>query len=80
MNDENLIPLTKRQLREHKEIASNGGKNSVRKRKEYKSMKSAFKELLSMKPKNGKDIEKIKEYGVQNTNPNGGCDFNVGDG
>lgn len=68
MNDENLIPSSLREAREIKELGSKGGKASAKKRKEYKSMKSAFQTLLSMKAKDKDDIEKIKEYGIENTN------------
>jgi hypothetical protein len=68
VNEKNLIPLTKRELREHKKIASNGGKNSGKKRKKLKSFREAITELLTLPPPERTDCEKLKEFGLEETN------------
>ena len=49
MNDENLIPLTKRTQREKKRIASMGGQASAKKKKERKTWREIANAMLSTK-------------------------------
>lgn len=72
MNDENLIPLTKRTLREHKEIAKRGAKKaneSKKQKKEEAKQKKSYIEILKgvlETPVKSKKIkEKMKELGIE---------------
>jgi hypothetical protein len=65
-----LIPITKRVQRvprEKKEICSKGGKNSAKKKK-LKSFREAITELLTLPPPERTDCEKLKEFGLEETN------------
>lgn len=68
MNEKNLIPITKRAPREKKEICSKGGKNSAKKKKKLKSFREALTELLTLPPPDRADCEKLKEFGLEETN------------
>lgn len=68
MNEENLVPLTKRVQREKREIQSKGGKASVQVRKQKKSMRETFMALLETDAKDRKDVEKLKKYGEEKSN------------
>lgn len=48
MNDENLIPLTKRQQREKRKIQSKGGKTSAKARKQKKQEEQQQKSLTEI--------------------------------
>lgn len=66
MNDENLLDISKR--KEHKKFSSKGGINSVKTRRNNKSIKEMFTELLSSDTKDSKSLEKLKKYGKDKSN------------
>ena len=61
----NLIPFNQRTEDEVKRIASKGGINSGKARKRKKTQREALEFLLSLKVKNPKDRERLKELGVK---------------
>ena len=63
MNDENLIPVTKRTPREQLEIARKGGQASARKKKERKMWADILKTIGSAKAPE-KYKEKLKEFNI----------------
>ena len=75
MNDENLIPLTKRQQREKQKIQSKGGKASVKARqekkveaKQKKSYIEILKGVLETPVKSKKIKQKMKDLGIEGDN------------
>lgn len=60
MNDENLIPLSQRTMREQREIAKMGGVASGKKRSQIKSWKAVINALLSKPIKPGRVDKTIK--------------------
>ena len=72
MNDENLIPLTTRQQRERKKIASKGGKASVKSKKEKKeqekqrkSLTEILKNVVTSEIKSKSIKKQIKDLGIE---------------
>ena len=65
MNDENLIPVTKRTPREQIEISKKGGQASAKKKKEQKTMREMMRMLLGL-PVGDSNKAKLKTLGVEN--------------
>lgn len=65
MARENLIPFNKLSEAEHKEIASRGGKASVKARRAKKTMQEMLTVLMSAKIKDPKLIQKLADKGVK---------------
>ena len=61
----NLIPFNQRTEDEVKRIASKGGINSGKTRRRKKTQREALEFLLSLKVKDPKDRERLKELGVK---------------
>ena len=68
MNEENLIPNNKRSKSEVRENSRKGGINSGKKRKKLKSFREAITELLLLPPPEREDLEKLKTFGIEETN------------
>lgn len=64
MNDENLIPNSKRTPSELREITSKGGKKSGESRRRKKSMKEKMQLLLSL-PACDNDLQELEILGVK---------------
>lgn len=68
MNDENLIDISTRTPREHKELSRKGAERANEVKKEKKSMRDMFETLLTSDAKDKKDLEKLKKYGKEKSN------------
>lgn len=64
MNDENLIPITKRTKNEQREITSKGGKKSGEVRRKKRDMKACMEMLLQMSPGTQEDYSILAAVGV----------------
>lgn len=65
MNDQNLIPVTKRTPREQIEISKKGGRASAKKKKEQKTMREMMRMLLGL-PVGDSNKAKLMTLGVAN--------------
>ena len=70
MNKENLIPFNKLTEKEQRELASKGGKASVKAKKKKKNMKEALQLLLSLDVKSPKVREQLKALGISENDMN----------
>lgn len=61
MNDENLIPFSKRSEKEQREIRSKGGKASQAKQRRRKQERQFIEEVLDLKIGNMKELRKLAE-------------------
>ena len=66
MNDENLIPITKRSKREQREIQAKGGRNSGKSRRKRKEFRETLEAILSQPiPQDNKELmAQLKRYGI----------------
>lgn len=77
MNDENLIPTTKRTKKEVREMTTKGGKRSGEVRRQRKTQREQLQLLLSLPLKNPKAKEQIKNLGIEDTEINNQMAMNV---
>ena len=77
MNDENLIPTTKRTKKEVREMTTKGGKRSGEVRRQRKTQREQLQLLLSLPLKNPKAVEQIKNLGIEDTEINNQMAMNV---
>lgn len=66
MNDENLIPITKRSKSEQREIQAKGGRNSGKSRRKRKEFRETLEAILSQPiPQDNKELmAQLKRYGI----------------
>lgn len=66
MNDENLIPITKRSKSEQREIQAKGGRNSGKSRRKRKEFRETLEAILSQPiPQENKELmAQLKRYGI----------------
>lgn len=66
MNDENLIPITKRSKSEQREIQAKGGRNSGKSRRKRKEFRETLEAILSQPiPQDNKELTtQLKRYGI----------------
>lgn len=67
MNNENLIPLNKRPLRERKEIARKGAIATNKKKAEQKTYRDMAKAMLSATITDENILNELKAYGLSET-------------
>ncbi len=77
MNDENLIPTTKRTKKEVREMTIKGGKRSGEVRRQRKTQREQLELLMSLPLKNPKAKEQIKNLGIEDTEINNQMAMNV---
>lgn len=77
MNDENLIPTTKRTKKEVREMTTKGGKRSGEVRRQRKTQREQLELLMSLPLKNPKAVEQIKNLGIEDTEINNQMAMNV---
>lgn len=77
MNDENLIPTTKRTKKEARELGIKGGKKSGEVRRQRKTQREQLQLLLSLPLKNPKAVEQIKNLGIEDNEINNQMAMNV---
>lgn len=77
MNDENLIPTTKRTKKEVREMTTKGGKRSGEVRRQRKTQREQLELLMSLPLKNPKAKEQIKNLGIEDTEINNQMAMNV---
>ena len=77
MNDENLIPTTKRTKKEVREMTTKGGKRSGEVRRQRKTQREQLQLLLSLPLKNPKAVEQIKNLGIEDNEINNQMAMNV---
>ena len=77
MNDQNLIPTTKRTKKEVREMTTKGGKRSGEVRRQRKTQREQLQLLLSLPLKNPKAVEQIKNLGIEDTEINNQMAMNV---
>ena len=77
MNDENLIPTTRRTKKEVREMTTKGGKRSGEVRRQRKTQREQLQLLLSLPLKNPKAKEQIKNLGIADTEINNQMAMNV---
>lgn len=77
MNDENLIPTTKRTKKEVREMTTKGGKKSGEVRRQRKTQREQLQLLLSLPLKNPKAVEQIKNLGIEDNEINNQMAMNV---
>ena len=77
MNDENLIPTTKRTKKEVREMTTKGGKRSGEVRRQRKTQREQLQLLLSLPLKNPKAKEQIKNLGIEDNEINNQMAMNV---
>lgn len=64
-NEENLIPFNKRTEKEQREYARKGGQRSGEVRRKRKAMKEQMEMLLSLPFKQKKQLDFIKDLGIE---------------
>ena len=77
MNDENLIPTTRRTKKEARELSIKGGKRSGEARRQRKTQREQLQLLLSLPLKNPKAVEQIKNLGIEDNEINNQMAMNV---
>lgn len=77
MNDENLIPTTKRTKKEVREMTTKGGKRSGEVRRQRKTQREQLELLMSLPLKNIKAKEQIKNLGIEDAEINNQMAMNV---
>ena len=77
MNDENLIPTTKRTKKEVREMTTKGGKRIGEVRRQRKTQREQLELLMSLPLKNAKAKEQIKNLGIEDTEINNQMAMNV---
>ena len=77
MNDDNLIPTTKRTKKEARELGIKGGKKSGEVRRQRKTQREQLQLLLSLPLKNPKAVEQIKNLGIEDNEINNQMAMNV---
>ena len=77
MNDQNLIPTTKRTKKEVREMTTKGGKRSGEVRKQRRTQREQLELLMSLPLKNPKAKEQIKNLGIEDTEINNQMAMNV---
>lgn len=77
MNEQNLIPTTKRTKEEARELGIKGGKRSGEVRRQRKTQREQLELLMSLPLKNVKAKEQIKNLGIEDTEINNQMAMNV---
>ena len=77
MNDQNLIPTTKRTKKEVREMTIKGGKRSGEVRRQRKTQREQLELLMSLPLKNPKAKEQIKNLGIEDAEINNQMAMNV---
>lgn len=77
MNEQNLIPTTKRTKKEVREMTTKGGKRSGEVRRQRKTQREQLELLMSLPLKNVKAKEQIKSLGIEDTEINNQMAMNV---
>ena len=77
MNDQNLIPTTKRTKKEVREMTTKGGKRSGEVRRQRKTQREQLELLMSLPLKNIKAKEQIKNLGIEDAEINNQMAMNV---
>ncbi len=77
MNDQNLIPTTKRTKKEVREMTTKGGKRSGEVRRQRKTQREQLELLMSLPLKNPKAFEQIKNLGIEDNEINNQMAMNV---
>ena len=77
MNEQNLIPTTKRTKKEVREMTTKGGKRSGEVRRQRKTQREQLELLMSLPLKNVKAKEQIKNLGIEDNEINNQMAMNV---
>lgn len=77
MNEQNLIPTTRRTKKEVREMTIKGGKRSGEVRRQRKTQREQLELLMSLPLKNPKAKEQIKNLGIEDAEINNQMAMNV---